>query len=67
MRPCLIKVRYILAQNVPQVRLAQDEQMIQTLLAHGTEEPLAHGVLFGCAIGGAHERDATGVGHLREG
>ena len=65
--PGVVEVPDIRAEDAPQVRLAQDEDMVQALAPHAAEEALAGRVLPGRAIGRAHLRDARCRGHKREG
>ena len=62
-----VEVRRVLPQDAPQVRLAQDEDVIQALVPHTSEEVLADGVLPGGAVGGARDGDAARLGYPREG
>ena len=56
-RPRGVEVRHVLAQHAPQVRLAQDEDVVQALPPHAAEEALAGGVRPRCADGRAQHRD----------
>jgi len=46
-RSVAVEVPDILAENASQVRLAQDEEMIQAFPPHAAQEPLARRVLSG--------------------
>jgi|tagenome__1003787_1003787.scaffolds.fasta_scaffold19747854_2 hypothetical protein len=48
----------MLAQDVPQVGLAEDQDVIQALAPDAAAEPLADGVLPGRAVGRAQFHDA---------
>ena len=54
-------------QDAPQVRLAQDEDVVQALAPHAAEEALAGGVLPRRAVGRAQLRDAARRGDAGEG
>jgi len=66
MRPFRVEVRDIRAQDTPEVRLAEDEEVIQALAAHRPKEAFAHSILFGCSIGGPHDLDAADRSDPRE-
>jgi len=58
MWPRGVEVGGILAQDAPQVGLAEDQGVIQALAPDAAEEPLADGVLPGRAVGRAQLHDA---------
>jgi hypothetical protein len=58
LRPRGVDVRDVLPEHAAQVRLAQDEHMVQAFAAHSPQEPLADGILLGRAIRRAQLHDA---------
>ena len=63
MRPCTIEVAFsILAQNATQLSLAEYEQVVKALPAHGAEEAFTDGVEIGRARRDAHDLDACPFG-----
>ncbi len=44
MGPGVVEVRDIRAEHAPQVRFAQDEQVVEALAPHAAQEALAGGV-----------------------
>ena len=61
------EVRHLLPRDAAQVRLAQHEEMVETLAAHRAEEPLADRVLLRRPVGGAQLLDAACGGDAGEG
>ena len=58
-RPRDVEVRYVLPQHVPQVGLAQDQDVVETFAAGRADEPLAGRVLLGCTMGRAQLHDTA--------
>lgn len=65
-RPITVEVDRVLAQDAAQVRLAEDQEMVQALAPHAPEEAFANGVLSGRPIGRAQDGDAGGPGDAGE-
>ncbi len=68
MRPRRIEVGAVCSQHPEQLALVQDEEMVEALPPHATEEPLADGVRAGCAYGRPQHLDAAprrNTGELR--
>jgi len=45
-----LQLRHVLAENVPQLGLAQDQEVIETLAPRTAEAALAGGVLARCPV-----------------
>ncbi len=58
MRPVVVEVAHVLAEDAPQVGLAQDEDVAQALAPHAAEEALAGGVLARRPVRRPQFRDA---------
>src|SRR5262245_16388225 len=58
MRPSPVIVREIRGQDAPQVPLAENDDMVQALASHRTDEPLREGVLPRAARGRQDFTDA---------
>ena len=50
MRPVAVDVAHGLAEDAPQMGLAQDQDVVEALAAHTAEEPLAGRVLSRCPV-----------------
>jgi hypothetical protein len=50
MRSVMLEVVRIVAEDAPQVGLAEDEDMVETLAPDAAEEPLAGRVLARCSV-----------------
>ena len=59
MRPVLVEEGHVLPEHAPQVGLAQHQDMVEALAPDAAQEPLAGGVLSGCAIRRPQFRDAA--------
>jgi hypothetical protein len=66
-RPRGVEAGDVLAQDAAQVRLAQDQDMVEALAPDTPREALAGGVLPGGAVGRARPLDAGRRGDAREG
>ena len=67
MRPVAVEVVHILAEDAPQMGLAQDQEVVQAFPPDAPEEALAGGVLPGRTIGRAQLLDAGRRGGAGEG
>jgi hypothetical protein len=64
---CLVEVRHIGIEDAVELLLMEDEQMIEALTPHTTQEPLTDGIGAWGVIGGFENLDATRLGNPREG
>ena len=67
MGPVTVVIGHVFPQRPPQVRLPEDEEMVQALPPCTAAEPLAGGVLPGRTVGRPQLRDAGGGGDAGEG
>src|SRR4051812_40591583 len=67
MWPGAVEVRHVLAQDAPQVGVAEDEDVVEAFPARAPEEALARRVLLGRAVGRAQLPDAARRGDAGEG
>ena len=67
MRPCSVTVHYICVEHALELLLMQDEQMIETLTSHTTQEALADGIGSWSRVRSFEHLDVTGLGNPIEG
>ena len=66
MRPCSVEVSDIRAEDAPQVRLAEDENVVQALAPYAAQEPRARRIDARGADGGAQHADPARGGEAIE-
>ena len=64
-RSIMVEVLHVVAEDAPQLGLAQDQDVVEALAPDATEEPLAGRVLPGRAIGAGQARQAASPERMR--